>query len=454
MNDLNKKKVVFAISFVLGGFGLSQVIRLIGNVILSRLLVPEFFGIMALCNIAISGLTLFSDIGIAPAVIRSPRSDDPIFLNSAWTLKIIRGIVVSVAACLIAYPFSLFYEEKILFTIIPFIGLSSIINGFQSTSYLLLDKQLKQGLVNIIELVAQILSMAVMLAVAYFTKSIWSLAISSIVRPLIITISSFFINREFKHHFVLEKEALKEILSFGKWIFIATALTFLGNEADRMLLGKFLPLAFFGVYNIAAMLANLPKTILSKITNKIIFPIVTHYVGLPRNELREKLGRPRFRIILLLAPIMAIGVAFGDFPIRLLYDDRYLDAAWIFPMLLFGIWPILLHQSVGISLIAFGKSQYTAATSLARFIYIVIGVPLISYFFGTFFVVVYLMFVGLITYTIVNIGLHKERLTFFKHDFLATCVFLLTLVLLFSIRLITGLGMPGHDALMHMVTVS
>ena len=60
--------------------------RLISNLILTRLLVPELFGLMALVNTFIQGLFLFSDVGIATSIIRSPRGDDPVFLNT-WKHK-------------------------------------------------------------------------------------------------------------------------------------------------------------------------------------------------------------------------------------------------------------------------------------------------------------------------------------------------------------------------------
>ncbi|MFM6205833.1 oligosaccharide flippase family protein, partial [Planktothrix sp.] len=91
MTSLSKKAIQGTI-WTLFGYGGSQVLRFGGNLILTRLLVPELFGLMALVNTFITGLNLFSDVGIRPSIIRSQRGDDPEFLNTAWTIQVFRGL--------------------------------------------------------------------------------------------------------------------------------------------------------------------------------------------------------------------------------------------------------------------------------------------------------------------------------------------------------------------------
>ena len=60
-----------------GAYAITQGLRLVSNLILTRLLFPEAFGIMALVSVALVGLSMFSDMGIGPAISRHPRGDDP-----------------------------------------------------------------------------------------------------------------------------------------------------------------------------------------------------------------------------------------------------------------------------------------------------------------------------------------------------------------------------------------
>ena len=57
-------------------------------------MLPEAFGIMALVNVLIQGLTMFSDVGIEPAIVQHRRGDEPRFYNTAWTVQILRGFVL------------------------------------------------------------------------------------------------------------------------------------------------------------------------------------------------------------------------------------------------------------------------------------------------------------------------------------------------------------------------
>ena len=76
--------------WTLGGYGIAQLLRLVSNVVLAKLLFPEAFGLMVLVTIFMQGIAMFSDIGIIPSIIQNKRGDDPRFLNTAWTIQVIR----------------------------------------------------------------------------------------------------------------------------------------------------------------------------------------------------------------------------------------------------------------------------------------------------------------------------------------------------------------------------
>ena len=109
-----------------GGYGASQVIRLGVNLVLTRLLHPQMFGLMTLVNIFVQGLQGFSDVGIGPAIIQSKRGDDPVFLNTAWTVQALRGLSLGAVATAIAWPVAKLYGEPQLFWLLPVAGLAAV----------------------------------------------------------------------------------------------------------------------------------------------------------------------------------------------------------------------------------------------------------------------------------------------------------------------------------------
>src|SRR3981081_815641 len=89
-----KKRVLSAGTWSLTGYGLSQVIRFGSNLLMTRLLVPEMFGVMAIATMVMVALAMLSDVGLKQNIIQSKRGNDPAFLNTAWIIQIFRGIVL------------------------------------------------------------------------------------------------------------------------------------------------------------------------------------------------------------------------------------------------------------------------------------------------------------------------------------------------------------------------
>ena len=85
-----------------GAFVLENLFRLVSNLILTRLLFPEDFGLMSLVMVVIAGLQMFADLGISASIVQDDRGDDRRFLDTAWTVQIGRGAVLWLATALCA----------------------------------------------------------------------------------------------------------------------------------------------------------------------------------------------------------------------------------------------------------------------------------------------------------------------------------------------------------------
>jgi O-antigen/teichoic acid export membrane protein len=443
----HKKKAIEAASFVVVGFGLSQVIRLAGNILVTRLLVPEAFGIIAIARVFFMCIGFFLDIGLDPAIIRSKRAHDPLFLNTAWTLQVTQNAILALLACLIGYPVSLIYNEPILVFLVPCVGLIGFLDGFKSTYLAVLGKELQQKKLTIMELIIQVVSLAIMLLMAYIMRSVWALLFSDLVGGLIRVAWSHVLNKEQPNKFVIERPAAKELLGFGKWIMFSTAMTFLASQSDRILLGKLFNMGWLGVYGVAVSLADLPKQVLAYLNSKVIYPLITKYAHLSNSELREKMQKPRGLLLLSLAALLAVFVSFSDLAVNILYDQRYHSAAWILPILAIGMWPLILRFSNEGCLLAIGKPMYSAFGNLSKFIYLIVALPLAKILGGDVAVVVAVALGDLPAYIIQNVGLVKERLALLRQDGIMTVVFVLATGLLVGIRVVAGLGLPGQATL-------
>ena len=421
------------------GYGASQALRLASNLILTRLLAPEFFGLMALVNVFIIGLHLFSDIGIGPSIIQNKRGDDPDFLNTAWTMQVIRGFALWIGCLVIAWPLSQFYDQQLLW-LIPIIGLGTIIDGFNSTSLCTLNRHLALGKLTILEFGSQVIALTVMITWAFFNRTIWALVVGNIVSSLVKMVWSHLLVPGERNRFAWDKEASKELFSFGRWIFIATAMTFLAAQADKLILGKLFTLELLGIYTVASTFAELPKQVMTKMSHQVIFPVISKRANLPRQELRAQILQKRWLLLIGIAVMIILLFSFGDLVVLTLYDERYEDGAWMLPIIALGLWPMLLPLTNEKALLAIGKPLYAAWGNFLKFIYMIVLLPLGFRFFGNLGAILIIAFNDLPLYGAVNYGLWREGLNGIGQDMKATLFLLGLIALTMGGRYLLGFG--------------
>jgi len=440
MSSLNKQAIQ-GIIWTVFGYGGSQVLRFGGNLILTRLLVPELFGLMGLVNTFIMGLTLFSDIGIRPSIIRSERGEDPLFLNTAWTIQVFRGFGLWIACLLITAPIASFYNEPQLLWITPIVGFRTVIAGFESTSLATLNRNLNLKILTIYDFLVQTLSLTVMIVLAWISPTIWALIIGLLISSVFGLIRSHRLNTQMRNRLAWDQSAFKELISFGRWIFISTVMTFLASQSDRLILGKLLTLEMLGVYTVAFALADLPKSLMGAVMNKVVFPVISKQLNMPRSQLRENILDKRKLLLLVISLVLAIIVCFGDKFILSLYDQRYEQAAWMLPILALGMWPFILHTSINKVLFAIGKPLYIAFGNVFKLLYMVILLPLSFSMMGIFGAILVVVFNDSASYIVVKHGLWREGVSGLKQDLWGTFILLGMIFILGGIRYSLGGGL-------------
>jgi O-antigen/teichoic acid export membrane protein len=420
------------------GYGIGQILRFGTSLVLARLLSPNLFGLMALVTVFITGLNLFSDLGIAPSVIRSQRNEDPAFVNTAWTVQVVRSGGIWVCCWILAWPVSHFYQEPQLLWLFPIVGLNSFIHGFYSTGLYLLNRQLSVKQIALYELTGQLVFAVVTITWAYFNKSIWALLAGSFASSIYQLVRSHQINPGKPNRFAWDASAIQEIISFGRWIFLSTALTFMSSQSDRLVLGKLFPLELLGIYGIAFALAEMPKQVNDQLMNKVVFPTYTKFVELPRHEFRAKINYSRIPFLVAFAIGLGVLISCGDIVISTLYDKRYADAAWMLPILAIGIWPTILNGSLDAALFAIGNPRYIAYGCFWSAIFLIGGMILGFHWMGPFGAVIAVAISNIPSYVVIMYGLWKEKLACLYQDFWATVLLVAVVAFVTGIRILMG----------------
>ncbi|GAB6060081.1 oligosaccharide flippase family protein [Desulfonatronum parangueonense] len=382
-----KDQAVRGSLWTLVGYGGSQVLRLGSNLVLARLLFPEAFGLMALVNVFLHGLQMFSDVGIGPSIIQNKRGQEPAFLRTAWTIQIGRGIILWLATCALALPVAAFFAANdpmagMLTVMLPVAGLTALISGFASTGVFLLNRKMALGRVTALELIPQLCSIAVMIGWAWIDRSVWALVAGGLAFSVVRVLLSHLWNPGPGDRPGWDRSARTELFSFGKWVFLSTLVTFLASHLDKLMLGRLLTMAELGVYSIGLTFARVAIHVSSRLSSVVIFPLLSRLQDEPR-RLVDACLKARAPVLWLSSAVCA-GFALGA-PLFFgtLYDSRYADAGVISQWLALFTWTHVLVSSMDRIPLALGRPKVlfsanlltTCAMILALPGYLILGLP-------------------------------------------------------------------------------
>ena len=359
-------RVIRSSTITLLGFGTSQVLRLASNLLLTRLLFPEAFGMMALVTVFLIGVVMLSDIGIGTAIMQSRRGDDPTFLDTAWTIQIVRGSLLWLVTLVVSPYVASFYGQPELQAYLSVSALVLVIGAFKPTRLETANRHLRAGLVTVLDLAAQVIGITAAVVLAWVLQSVWALVISNLLTTVAQLVLLHTLLPGHRNRLAWEKGAAAELIHFGKWIFLSTLCGFAIAQADKVFLGRHLGLDHFGLYNIAFFLASVPVTLGSTVTTRVLIPLYRDAPPAASPANAERVRRLRMGALAILL-LMSAALAFaGDGLVKLMYDSRYYEAGGIVVLIAVTQAPALLILTCDQAALAMGDSRRYFIWTLAR----------------------------------------------------------------------------------------
>lgn len=385
-----KQRALKAGIWAAGGHVGAQVLRLAGSLVMTRLLVPEMFGVMAVAFVFMTGLTMLSDLGLSHNIVQSRRIDDPAFLRTAWTVQVLRSLLICFTglACALGlhlgaglFPTDSAYANPALPIVLAVLSPTAFITGLESNRLALARRNLQQSLLVRLDLVCTVASLLVMVGWAMAERSIWALVAGAYASTLTRTILSHWVLGGPRVGLCWDRSSLKEIREFGQWIVLSSLMGFFVIQGDRILLGGLVNAEALGIYSIAATLAGAFDMLINKIVADIALPTLSEIARTRRDDLRSALYRLN-RVIGGGAFLAAGGLlASGPIWIDLLFDDRYRDAGWML-----GIIAITFvttpSRIVTQCFLALGNSRPIGVLTLARLPILYLLTPLAFHYDG------------------------------------------------------------------------
>jgi O-antigen/teichoic acid export membrane protein len=349
---------------------ISQLARLASNLVLAKLLAPEDFGVVAIVSSILAGLQMFSDIGIVPSIVRSTRGEESIFLDTAFTLQAARGFALFLIACVAAWPVSLAYGSDLLY-LLPVSAVTALLNGLSSSRIAVAARHMDQRRLAFLELASFAIQLCTTLAWAVVDASAWAIVAGWIAGALTKSILSHHCLGHWADRFRLDPSALRELLVFGRWVFVSTCIAFLALQSDRLLLGKLMDLSSLGLYSIALSLIALPRDLVSKLASAIQFAALSRCIRESPEDFEQTLLRSH-RVLLTLSLWMIVTISYySQAFFAVLYDARYQSAPGILKFLAVPVFVNCVSQASAFGLLALGDSRSLARADIARVVTLV-----------------------------------------------------------------------------------
>ncbi len=239
--------------------------------VLARLLTPADFGLVAMAMIVVSFVDVWSDIGVEYALIHN-RKPTVAAYNTAWTLRLTQGLVVSSLVVAVAPLAAIYFREPRVTLLLWVLAAAPILSAARNIGVVDFRKELRLEKEFKLLVTSKVVSVAGTLACAWYLRDFWALVFGILFGTLIEVIGSYVI------HPFRPRLSLADARSFrGYWF--ATLANGLGHfteaKLDEVLVGRFGSTSTMGVYSLASEFGQLPVSELAAPLNKTLVPTMS-----------------------------------------------------------------------------------------------------------------------------------------------------------------------------------
>jgi len=360
------EKAVRGGSWVFALSASSNLFQFIKTIILARVLLPADFGLFGVALLALSVLDTFSQTGVRQALIqKKDRARD--FLNTAWTIDVVRGIVIALLFFFAAPYIASFFKVTGATNILRAVGLSLVLTNLTNITVIYFDKELEFKKYFNYQFLGTIFDVLVSIVAVLILKNVWALVLGLLAGTIVRLIMSFVID-PYRPKLELKLEKAKELWKFGRWVLSYNALILLITQGDDIFVGKFLGAVSLGFYQMAYRISNMPATEVAHVIAQVTFPA---YAKLQDDipHLRKAYLRVLKATVILAFPVAGlIFVLAPDFT-RLFLGAKWLAAVPLMQILvIFGV-TRAVNATTGPIFQAVGKPKILAWVSLAQLIF-------------------------------------------------------------------------------------
>ncbi len=247
------------------------VIQLVVTGILNRLLTPGEIGIVSIATIVIVFFSIFSDMGIAPAIVQNKdlTRDD---LSNIFSFTVWSGLALSVLFFFSSWWIASLYDSPALVVICQWLSLNLLFATVNIVPNALLLKDKRFDFIAWRTVAVQLLTGVIAVATAYMGAGMYAL----LVNPILSAIALFFINiyqYPQRMRLTLGLGSMKKIFSFSSYQFLFSFINYFSRNLDKLLLGRVMNTSQLGYYQQSYRLMLMPLQNITSVLTPVMHPV-------------------------------------------------------------------------------------------------------------------------------------------------------------------------------------
>jgi lipopolysaccharide exporter len=383
---VNVRGDLFATTFA---FLLQAVIRLGSSLVLTRVLLPEAYGVITILVSILYIIGNIIDTNVTLFIVRDKNAELPRYLNTAWTMRFIRsvasGLFLLAFAPLIA---SKIYDLPSLVLPLRAFSLWFFIEAFESMSFPLAIRRKQARLQIYSDLGATAVSTAFSVVYCYIYHTFWGMAFGMLLNRLIMTIVSLQIYKDLRPRFYIDKAAAREILVFAKYTIPSSFLSLGLNQFDKVVFLRLFDLRLLGLYGLASNIASSIETVITRISQGVLYPRCAQMFRDDPDSATRRYYTENTKLFVSILAMPAAMFGAGQFVVSLLYNSRYAEAGAVLQALAVRAVFLSFASSSEDLLISAGQFHVILVGNVLRAAWIIPG-SLLGYYFGGFLGFIY-----------------------------------------------------------------
>lgn len=377
-----RQRVMRSGGITAGGFAADQILRFGSNLVLTRLLFPEAFGIMAIMQAVVVGVTMLSDVGVAQSIVRHARGAEPSFINTAWTIQIIKGALMALVLWGASGTLARAYHQPLLEGMMPWAALASLAAGFTSTKVALANRNVDALRVTMVSVGALAVGILASIAFAQHNPTPYALVWGNLVAAIANVAGSHVFLHGPANRPQWSRAVAVSILSFGGWVMLSSAVGYMTGEGNKLVVASMLDIRLLGLFGLASTLSVVVARAVGSMGSQVLFPAYSELFRDNPSRLSHAVERAR-RVQI--APVWAAAWVFAFFGpqiVHLLYDPRYADAGIVLQILAIGSMVSVLNNSFAGVLWAMGRVGLSTAILAGQMLLQMAGIVIGHWLFG------------------------------------------------------------------------